>query len=86
MVPVYSGAEFLGSLVSEIERIRLEWSILKVPCRVNEVIFVDHSAIDSSPLILDTLACDRPWITVLHLARNYGQHAATIARYFTFFR
>jgi len=79
VVPVYSGADFLEQLVSEIEKIRLEWSGLRVPCRIDEVIFVDDSAIDSSAQVLDTLARDRPWITVLHLARNYGQHAATIA-------
>lgn len=79
VVPVYAGDDFLEQLVSEIERVRLEWDGLKVPCRIDEVIFVDDSAIDSSARVLDSLARDRPWMTVLHLARNYGQHAATIA-------
>lgn len=79
VVPVYSGDDFLEKLVNEIERVRSEWVNLKVPCRIEEAIFVDDCSIDSSSRILDSLAHDRPWMTVLHLARNYGQHAATIA-------
>lgn len=79
VVPVYSGAEYLERLVASVENVRKEWERESSPLRLNELILVDDAAIDSSGELIDALAQDRTWIVPLHLSRNYGQHAATIA-------
>lgn len=77
VVPVYSGAEYLAALIEEIARVRTGWSDSAAPLRLVEVILVDDAAVDSSPEIADGLAAE--WVKVIHLARNFGQHPATIA-------
>jgi undecaprenyl-phosphate 4-deoxy-4-formamido-L-arabinose transferase len=79
VVPVYSGADYLAALIAEIERVRAGWSDGGAPLRLVEAVLVDDAAIDSSPTIADRLAGDKGWVTVIHLARNFGQHPATIA-------
>ncbi|WP_201829341.1 glycosyltransferase [Microvirga zambiensis] len=44
-----------------------------------EAIFVDDAAVDGSPALIDKLAQSYPWVTAIHMARNFGQHPATIA-------
>jgi undecaprenyl-phosphate 4-deoxy-4-formamido-L-arabinose transferase len=79
VVPVYSGADFLKTLVAELDRVRVRWSTEGGPISLTEVIFVDDAAIDQSGEIIDLLAREHDWITAIHLARNFGQHPATIA-------
>ena len=79
VVPVYSGADYLAALIAEIERVRTGWSDSGAPLRLVEAILVDDAAVDSSPEIADRLAREKEWVTVIHLARNFGQHPATIA-------
>lgn len=79
VVPVYSGAPYLQELVKSIARVRDEWIQDAAPLYLAEVIFVDDDAIDDSAAVLDELAASWPWISVLHLSRNFGQHPATIA-------
>jgi glycosyltransferase involved in cell wall biosynthesis len=79
VVPVYSGADYLTALIAEIERVRTGWSDSGAPLRLVEAILVDDAAVDSSPEIAGRLACEKEWVTVVHLARNFGQHPATIA-------
>lgn len=79
VIPVYSGAAFLAELVERIGRIRDKWINDEAPLRLVELICVDDAAVDDSPAILDGCAMQHPWIRVLHLSRNYGQHPATIA-------
>ena len=79
VVPVYSGAHYLPALVEELDALRQRWIEDGAPLRLTEVVMVDDAAIDDSPEIIDRLAGEQPWITVLHLMRNFGQHAATIA-------
>lgn len=79
VVPVYSGAEYLQALCEAVENIRKDWEAKGSPLRLNELILVDDAAVDGSDAIIDTLAAEKSWIVALHLSRNYGQHAATIA-------
>lgn len=79
VVPIYSGATYLEELVQELDALRTHWESTGAPISLAEAIFVDDSAIDESPALIDRLAAERPWIVSLHLARNFGQHAATIA-------
>jgi glycosyltransferase involved in cell wall biosynthesis len=77
VVPVYAGADYLDQLVEQASAVRAKWrgSVLNL----TELIFVDDSSVDDSPAVLDRLAAEHDWIVPLHLSRNFGQHAATIA-------
>ncbi len=79
VVPVYAGQDYLRLLVQEIGGLREAWRGNGAPIVLSELIMVDDSAKDSSPEIMEALAREHDWIVTLHLARNYGQHGATIA-------
>lgn len=79
VVPVYSGEKYLRELTQEIERVRDLWESLGRPFGISELLFVEDGAIDGSGAIIDELVAAYPWVTALHLSRNYGQHPATIA-------
>jgi len=79
VVPVYSGAKYLPALVAELERLRNRWATDDAPVSLVEAIFVDDAAIDESPELIDQLSREYSWVTAIHLARNFGQHPATIA-------
>jgi undecaprenyl-phosphate 4-deoxy-4-formamido-L-arabinose transferase len=79
IVPVYSGADYLAALVEELDRVGKEWASGDAPVYLAEVILVDDAAIDSSAVLVDRLAEQYPFVTSIHLARNFGQHPATIA-------
>jgi glycosyltransferase involved in cell wall biosynthesis len=78
VVPVYAGEEYLSRLVDEVVTLRAVWQASHAPIELVELILVNDGAKDGSPELMDTLASNNAWIP-LHLARNYGQHAATIA-------
>lgn len=79
VVPVYSGQDYLHKLAMELDELRNRLASSGCPVALTEAIFVDDSAKDGSPAIIDQLAKDYPWIKALHLSRNFGQHPATIA-------
>ncbi|MBB3018711.1 undecaprenyl-phosphate 4-deoxy-4-formamido-L-arabinose transferase [Microvirga lupini] len=79
VVPVYSGSKYLHALFEEIQALRDRWVNEKAPMSLVEVIFVDDAAVDTSPEIIDQLSQQHSWVTAIHLARNFGQHPATIA-------
>lgn len=79
VVPVYSGALYLHQLVEEVAALKSSWSSDAGPLNILELILVDDAAIDKSPEIADSLSQEHSWITTIHLSRNFGQHAATIA-------
>ena len=79
VVPVYAGRNYLESLVAAIEAVKDVWETTGAPVRLTELILVDDAAIDGSGALIDRLATSRRWITALHLSRNFGQHAATMA-------
>lgn len=79
VVPVYSGAAHLEALVERVAAVRTKLEQARSMVRLEELIFVDDGAIDASPALIDALAARHPWIVALHMSRNYGQHAATVA-------
>lgn len=79
VVPVYRGERFLGRLVEEIDGLRALLHQAASPIAFERAIFVDDAAVDGSARLLDGLAAKRPWIEIIHLERNSGQHAATAA-------
>lgn len=79
VVPIYSGEDYLEQLVEAVAAVRQNWEADSAPIRLAELILVDDASVDNSGAIADTLKETRPWVTVLHLSRNFGQHAATIA-------
>lgn len=79
IVPVYAGANYIERLVKEFDDVRNLWKSEAAPIELGEVILVDDCSKDGSDAIADSLAAKYPWVTSLHLARNSGQHAATVA-------
>src|SRR5262245_33636812 len=79
VVPVYSGTKYLSDLVQELQKLRDRWADEQAPMCIAEIMLVDDAAIDDSPALIDRLAKQGSWITAIHLVRNFGQHAATIA-------
>jgi undecaprenyl-phosphate 4-deoxy-4-formamido-L-arabinose transferase len=79
VVPVYSGAQYLRALFEELQVLRNRWQAENAPISLVEAIFVDDAAIDTSPELIDKLSQQHSWVTAIHLARNFGQHPATIA-------
>jgi glycosyltransferase involved in cell wall biosynthesis len=77
---VYSGEAYLQAL---FDAVSAERSLLNqnpsCPLEIVELILVDDEAIDASPALIDRLAQGAPWVVPIHLSRNFGQHAATIA-------
>ena len=78
VVPVYCGADYLAALVAALDDLRREWQAQGAPFTLAEAIFVEDAAIDDSGARIDQLAREHSWIVPLHLARNFGQHPATI--------
>lgn len=79
VIPVYSGADYLESLVEQLYALRSCWVENNAPMELSEAIFVNDDAIDNSLALLNSLTQKHPWITVLSLSRNFGQHPATEA-------
>ena len=79
IVPVYSGEKYLEKLVEEVQSLRSSWELNEAPIKLVELILVDDAAIDESPRLADSLAEEHAWVTAIHLSRNFGQHAATVA-------
>jgi undecaprenyl-phosphate 4-deoxy-4-formamido-L-arabinose transferase len=80
VVPVYQGERTLEPLVAEIERLT---TTQRTPqghfFRVAEVILVHDGAIDNSDAVMEALARRWSFVKLVWLARNFGQHPATLA-------
>jgi undecaprenyl-phosphate 4-deoxy-4-formamido-L-arabinose transferase len=46
---------------------------------VAEVVLVHDGAIDDSHVVMESLAARYPFVTLVWLSRNFGQHPATLA-------
>jgi polyisoprenyl-phosphate glycosyltransferase len=80
VIPVYQGELTLEALLAEIEPLTV---VQKTPngiqFRVSEVIIVHDGAIDDSASVISMLAVKFPFVAPIWLARNFGQHPATLA-------
>jgi glycosyltransferase involved in cell wall biosynthesis len=79
VTPVYSGEQYLEALVRELEQLRLAWEERDAPVCLLEAIFVDDGSVDGSSAVLAALDQQYPWVTVVTLSKNVGQHSATVA-------
>jgi polyisoprenyl-phosphate glycosyltransferase len=80
VVPVFQGEHTLEALLEEIAPLTTEQSTPGgARFRVTEVLLVHDGAADRSDLIMRTLADRHPFVALVWLSRNYGQHAATLA-------
>jgi undecaprenyl-phosphate 4-deoxy-4-formamido-L-arabinose transferase len=80
VIPVYQGEHTLDRLVAEIERLT---TTQRTPqgylFRVAEVVLVHDGAIDNSDTVMQALARRWSFVKLVWLARNFGQHPATLA-------
>ena len=79
VTPVYQGEGYLEELVTRLERMRSALDESAAPVELLEAIFVTDSPIDGSAALLAKLQATRPWVKVVELSRNFGQHPATVA-------
>lgn len=79
VTPVYRGANYLNKLVAEILKLRDLLEEENYPIAMVEAIFVDDGSSDGSSSILAKLESEYPWVRVISLSRNFGQHPATVA-------
>lgn len=80
VVPVYQGEHTLEALSAEIAPLTVSQ---KTPggrsFRVVELLLVHDGAVDRSAEIMRSLSSQYPFIRLIWLSRNYGQHPATLA-------
>jgi polyisoprenyl-phosphate glycosyltransferase len=80
VVPVYQGEDTLPLLLEEIDRYASpQLSPAGNPFRVSEVVLVHDSGPDRSDQVIRALAARYDYVRPVFLARNFGQHAATLA-------
>lgn len=79
VTPVYRGEKTLRDLVLAINEVRINLEQENAPVRLIESIFVDDGSQDASADVLRNLQVEFPWVQVVSLSRNFGQHPATIA-------
>lgn len=79
VTPVYSGAKYLADLVREVKKLKDSLASAEAPWEIVELIFVDDASRDGSAEVLAELTAKHEWVRVIQLARNFGQHPATIA-------
>ena len=80
VVPVYRGADTIGAVTAAVAALR---SPTLTPAgrafRVTELVLVWDHGPDASDDVLLELDEANPWVRVIWLSRNFGQHAATVA-------
>jgi glycosyltransferase involved in cell wall biosynthesis len=80
VVPVYQGEHSLEALAGEVAPLTLSQA---TPggrrFRVVEVVLVHDGAVDRSADVMRALGTRHPFLRMIWLSRNYGQHAATLA-------
>ena len=80
VIPVYKGEATLSPLVNTIEPLT---TTVTTPhgnhFRVAEVVLVCDGAVDGSQRVMELLGTRFSFVRLIWLARNFGQHAATLA-------
>ena len=71
VIPVYNGSRTIGRVVEKIQRIYGDTAF--------EVVLVNDGSSDDSEQVCARLAAENPTVTFVHLARNFGEHAAVLA-------
>ncbi len=79
ITPVYCGEKYLVELLDKVDDIRQEWASSSSPLHLVEAILVDDGSIDNSAKVLKALSKKYPWVTIVTMSRNFGQHSATVA-------
>ncbi len=80
VIPVYRGEHSLEALLAEIEPFFEESVTAAGHCFVvREVVLVHDHGPDRSDVVIRRLAAAHPQVHPIWLARNFGQHAATVA-------
>lgn len=79
VTPVYAGSEYIHELISRLEIVRNNWEQPGSIIRLMEAIFVNDGSSDGSLELLYAIQKTKPWIKVINLSRNFGQHSATVA-------
>lgn len=80
VIPVFRGEETLPALLQELDEfVTLQRTSAGVRFRVSEIVLVHDSGPDRSDVTIRSLARDRAHVRPVWLARNFGQHAATLA-------
>ena len=79
VVPVYNGESYLADLVSQIAALKKRWEDAGVDLLVAEAIFVLDAPTDQSRSVLEASRGTHPWLRLVDLSRNFGQHSATVA-------
>lgn len=79
VVPVYSGQEHLAELCAQLADLRGAWEDRFDGLVLEETIFVDDASVDDSASVLAELEQKYAWVHVVTLAKNFGQHPATMA-------
>ena len=80
VIPVYRGERTLPTLINEILPLTVEQ---KSPSGsrfvISELLLVHDCGPDRSDLTIQSLTAAHPFVRVVWLSRNFGQHAATLA-------
>ena len=79
ITPVYRGVDTLRKLVIALDQFRISLIQSQSPLQLTESIFVDDGSADGSNNVLVELKNEYPWMKVITLSRNFGQHPATVA-------
>jgi len=80
VVPVYQGERTLEVLVDEVEPLtRVQRTPAGHEFRIAEVLLVHDGAVDGSAEAMRRVEARAPFVRLLWLSRNFGQHAATLA-------
>ena len=80
VIPVYAGEQTLPALVAEIEPLtKPKTTPQGSDFTVCEVLLVHDCGQNHSDKTLEALSAQYPFVQVVWLSKNYGQHAATLA-------
>lgn len=78
VTPVYNGSKYILDLIDELNTFRENLGQNYPSLELVESIFVLDEPVDNSASLLYEIEQTYPWVTVLTLSRNFGQHPATI--------
>jgi polyisoprenyl-phosphate glycosyltransferase len=80
VIPVYQGERTLGHLINELLPLtKPQRTTAGRLYLISEVLLVHDCGHDRSDLTIEALGAQQPFVRAIWLARNYGQHAATMA-------